>query len=76
MQHDLLWLAVVAVIFSVIGAFYYLRVIKAMYFDAPEDQPAIAPALDVRVLVGVNGVLVLGLGVFPAPLLALCQSVF
>jgi NADH-quinone oxidoreductase subunit N len=76
MQHDLLWLAIIAVIFSVIGAFYYLRVIKAMYFDAPEDQPAIAPALDVRVFMGVNGLLVLGLGVFPAPLLALCQAVF
>lgn len=76
MQHDLLWLAIVAVIFSVVGAFYYLRVIKAMYFDAPEDQPAIMPALDVRVFMGVNGVLVLGLGVFPAPLLALCQAVF
>jgi len=76
MQHDLLWLAVVAVVFSVIGAFYYLRVIKAMYFDAPDEQPAISPALDVRVFMGVNGVLVLGLGVFPAPLLALCQAVF
>lgn len=76
MQHDLLWLAIIAVIFSVIGAFYYLRVIKAMYFDAPEEQPAIAAALDVRVMMGVNGLLVLGLGVFPAPLLALCQAVF
>ncbi|MEA3219634.1 NADH-quinone oxidoreductase subunit NuoN [Immundisolibacter sp.] len=76
MQHDLLWLAIIAVIFSVIGAFYYLRVIKAMYFDAPEEQPAISPALDVRVFMGVNGALLLGLGVFPAPLLALCQAVF
>ena len=76
MQHDLLWLALIAVLFSVIGAFYYLRVIKAMYFDAPDEQPAIMPALDVRVFMGVNGVLVLGLGVFPAPLLALCQAVF
>lgn len=76
MQHDLLWLAIIAVVFSVIGAFYYLRVIKAMYFDAPEEQPAITPALDVRVFMGVNGALVLGLGVFPAPLLALCQAVF
>lgn len=76
MQHDLLWLAIIAVVFSVIGAFYYLRVIKAMYFDAPQEQPAITPALDVRVFMGVNGALVLGLGVFPAPLLALCQAVF
>ena len=76
MQHDLLWLAIIAVIFSVIGAFYYLRVVKAMYFDAAEEQPAISAALDVRVFMGVNGALVLGLGVFPAPLLALCQAVF
>ena len=47
-----------------------------MYFDEPQEQPAIAPALDVRVFMGVNGLLVLGLGVFPAPLLALCQAVF
>lgn len=76
MQHDLLWLAILAVVFSVIGAFYYLRVIKAMYFDASDEQPAITSALDVRVFMGVNGALVLGLGVFPAPLLALCQAVF
>ncbi|WP_372696214.1 NADH-quinone oxidoreductase subunit NuoN [Immundisolibacter sp.] len=76
LRHDLLWLAIVAVIFSVVGAFYYLRVVKAMYFDAAEEQPAIVPALDVRVFIGVNGLLVLGLGIFPAPLLALCQAVF
>jgi NADH-quinone oxidoreductase subunit N len=76
LRHDLLWLAIVAVVFSVVGAFYYLRVIKAIYFDAPEEQPAIAPALDVRVFIGVNGLLVLGLGMFPAPLLALCRAVF
>ncbi len=76
MQQDLLWLAVVAVVFSVIGAFYYLRVIKVMYFDPPEEQPAITPTLDVRLFMGVNGALILGLGVFPAPLLALCRAVF
>ena len=76
LRHDLLWLAIVAVVFSVVGAFYYLRVVKAIYFDAPEEQPAIAPALDVRVFIGVNGLLVLGLGMFPAPLLALCRAVF
>ncbi len=77
MQQDLLWLALLAVVFSVIGAFYYLRVIKVMYFDAPEEPAmALVPALDARLFMGVNGALLLGLGVFPAPLLALCRAVF
>jgi NADH-quinone oxidoreductase subunit N len=66
------WLAAAAVVFSVIGAFYYLRVIRLMYFDEGAGQPAIGAALDLRLLLSVNALLVLGLGVFPSGLLELC----
>ena len=69
-----LWLAVIAVVFSLIGAFYYLRIVKLMYFDAPEDTAPITPRTDVQVLLSVNGLAVLAFGIFPQPLMALCAS--
>ena len=60
-----MWLAVVAVLFSLIGAFYYLRVVKLMYFDAPEDETPLVAPLDLRVLISVNGLAVAVLGLFP-----------
>jgi len=66
-------LAIVAVLFSVVGAFYYLRVIWLMYFEPPAMTGArMAPELDLRLLLSVNALLVLGLGVFPGNLLRLC----
>jgi NADH-quinone oxidoreductase subunit N len=67
-----LWLAVVAVLFSLIGAFYYLRLVKLMYFDAPVDTAPIAPTLDVRIVMGANGLAMLVFGILPGPLMALC----
>ena len=67
-------LATVAVLLSVIGAFYYLRLVKLMYFDAPTDAAPIAPRGDVRVFLSLNGLAMLGLGIFPEQLLALCLS--
>jgi NADH-quinone oxidoreductase subunit N len=67
-----LWLAVVAVLFSLIGAFYYLRLVKLMYFDAPTDTSPIAPYADARALITLNGLAVLILGILPGPLMALC----
>jgi len=67
-----LWLAVVAVLFSLVGAFYYLRMVRLMYFDAPTDTAPIAPRLDVRVLLSANGLAMLLLGIFPQPLMKLC----
>jgi NADH-quinone oxidoreductase subunit N len=67
-----IWLAVIAVLFSVIGAFYYLRVIRYMYFDAPEDKTPLIAGFDVRLLVSLNGLSMLLLGVFANPLLAIC----
>ncbi|MCP4000245.1 MAG: NADH-quinone oxidoreductase subunit NuoN [Gammaproteobacteria bacterium] len=67
-------LAVLAVLFSVIGAFYYLRVIRLMYFDEAEDTSPLQAGFDVRVLVSMNGLAVLLLGLFANPLLAICAA--
>jgi NADH-quinone oxidoreductase subunit N len=67
-----IWLAVMAVLFSLVGAFYYLRIIKLMYFDEPESNAAIAPAGDVGLLISTNGMAVLILGIFPQTLMTLC----
>ena len=71
---DMVWLAVVGVIFSIIGAFYYLRVIRLMYFDEPEDTVKLSVALDMRLLLSANGLAVLLVGMFPGSLMALCLS--
>jgi len=68
------WLAVVAVLFSLIGAFYYLRVVKLMYFDAPQGDERIEPGFDCRVLMSANGLAILVLGLMPGLLLAVCVS--
>jgi NADH-quinone oxidoreductase subunit N len=69
-----LWLTVFAVLMSVIGAFYYLRVVKLMYFDEPADTTEIRPGADMNVVLSANGLAVLALGVMPQPLMALCAS--
>jgi NADH-quinone oxidoreductase subunit N len=73
----MVWLAVLAVLFSVIGAFYYLRVVKAMYFEEPAGPVAPAPIVattDMRVALSINGALVLVLGILPQYLLKLCAD--
>ena len=65
-------LAVFAVMMSLVGAFYYLRVVKVMYFDAPAQTEAIQAGSDVRVVLSINGALVLVIGLFPGGLMALC----
>jgi len=67
-----IWLAVVAVAFSLIGAFYYLRVVKLMYFDEPEDTAPIEASVDMRMLLSANGIAMLILGILPGPLMGLC----
>jgi NADH-quinone oxidoreductase subunit N len=69
-----LWLAVVAVMLSLVGAFYYLRLVKIMYFDAPADAAPIAPRGDVRVLISLNGLAMLIFGIMPDPLMDLCLT--
>jgi NADH-quinone oxidoreductase subunit N len=72
---DMVWLALVAVFFSVIGAFYYIRIVKLMYFDKPESEEPLQVNTDMQIAISVNGLAVLGLGLFPGALLALCASV-
>lgn len=67
-------LAVFAVMMSLIGAFYYLRVIKVMYFDEPQGHGVISASLDVRVVLTLNGGLVLMLGLMPGGLMSLCAT--
>ena len=59
------WLAVFAVLFSLVGAFYYLRVVKVMYFDAPTDTAPIQAPRDMRILLSINGLAVALLGLLP-----------
>jgi NADH-quinone oxidoreductase subunit N len=73
---DMLWLAIVGIIFSVIGAFYYLRIIKLMYFDKPEDTSPLESSLDTRLMLSLNSLAVLGLGLFPGALLTVCRAAF
>jgi NADH-quinone oxidoreductase subunit N len=73
-QADLVWLAVAAVVFSVIGAFYYLRVVKLMYFDKPVDSAPIEAGWGMRMTISANALAMLGLGILPGPLMALCVA--
>jgi len=70
-----MWLAIVAVLFSLIGAFYYLRVVKVMYFDAPSEASPLVAGMDMRVLVSLNGLAVAFFGIFPDYLMFLCNTV-
>ncbi|MEK7344633.1 MAG: NADH-quinone oxidoreductase subunit NuoN [Pseudomonadota bacterium] len=67
-------LAIFAVLMSLIGAFYYLRVVKVMYFDEPVTATTVSATTDVRVVLSINGLLVLVLGVVPGALMALCAD--
>ena len=67
------WLAVVAVVFSVVGLFYYLRIVKLMYFDEPAE-PALVVANPLRLVISVNALSVLVVGLFPGALLGWCLA--
>ena len=71
-QAGAIGLAVFAVMMSLVGAFYYLRVIKVMYFDAPITASSVSAGADVRVVLSLNGALILILGILPGGLMALC----
>jgi NADH-quinone oxidoreductase subunit N len=68
------WLAVVAVLFSVVGAFYYLRIVKLMYFDEPTDNAEIGGSTLMRTVLSANALLAFALGVVPGALIAVCQQ--
>ena len=67
-------LAVFAVVMSLIGAFYYLRVIKVMYFDRPITATTVSAPVDVRIVLTLNGALVLALGIMPGGLMTMCAQ--
>ncbi|NKC13603.1 MAG: NADH-quinone oxidoreductase subunit NuoN [Gammaproteobacteria bacterium] len=72
----MVWLAIVAVVFSIIGLFYYLRVARMVYFEPATDEAAIEDSRGVRVLMGLNGLFIIGLGVVPSGLLVICRQAF
>jgi len=72
----LVWLAVLAIVFAIIGLYYYLRVVKIMYFDAPTSHELISWQLDMRLVISFNSLALLLFGIFPSALLTLCHNVF
>ncbi len=69
-----IWLSVAAVVLSLVGSYYYLRVVKVMYFDEPTDTRPIVSTFDVRAVLSINATAVLVLGVLPGGLMTLCRD--
>jgi NADH-quinone oxidoreductase subunit N len=67
-----IWVAKLAVVMSLIGAFYYLRVVKVMFFDEPIDRSMIVAPADMRVLLSANGLAIAIFGLMPQSLMSLC----
>ncbi len=68
----MVWLAVTAVVLSVIGAFYYLRIVKTMYFDRAENDQPLTSTFDMNAIMSINGLAILALGIYPTALMTLC----
>ncbi len=75
-EAGMMWLAITAVVFAVIGAFYYLRIVKYMYFDDPENETTITAPVDFGTALTLNGAMILGLGMFSSSLIAICMTSF
>jgi NADH-quinone oxidoreductase subunit N len=73
---DLTWLAILAMIFACIGVFYYLRVVKVMYFDSALDNKSFVLSWDAKLAISLNGLVILYFGLFPSALIMLCRGVF
>ena len=73
-NSSLIWLAILGVLFSVIGAFYYLRVVKCIYFDKPEQCEPIEISLDTEIVISVNGLLLVVIGLYPTVLMTWCSE--
>lgn len=74
----MLWLAIVGVVFAIIGLYYYLRVVKVMYFDKAEDgvQTRVQPDATLRVALSLNALVLVALGLYWGPLLGWCRQAF
>ena len=71
---QLTWVAILGLIFAVIGAFYYLRIIKVMYFDAPKIEAKIKFSMPMRIVYSLNCLSLLALGILPSTLMTLCMN--
>jgi len=71
---DLVWLAALAVIFAIIGAYYYLCIVKLMYFDKPDNMTAIKSTRQMRLVLSINGLALLVIGLMPGLLMSLCLT--
>lgn len=77
LQAGYLWLVIIAAVMAVVGAYYYLRVIKVMYFDQPSGEDIeYRPSGDLRFVLSLNGLAQIALGLFWGPLIALCLKVW
>ena len=72
---DLVWVAVVAVLLAVVGAFYYLRIVKLVYFDAPESEREISGNSDTRIVLTANVLLLIVILPWVGVLIGLCNQV-
>ena len=75
LDADLVWLAALGVLFAVIGAYYYIRVVWYMYFAEATDSTPLSPAIDMRIIISANALALLAPGLFPGGLLGLCARV-
>ena len=75
-ERGMIALAVVAVVFAVVAAYYYLRIIRLMFMEAPEEEGRVAPGWGASLLLGANGLALLVLGIWPNALLELCRAAF
>src|SRR5690606_33761162 len=74
LEADLMWLVLVGIVFAVIGAFYYLRVIKVMYFDQASGEAVTVRGGALQAVVSINALALLALGLFWCPIMAWCQQ--
>ena len=75
-DNGLMWLAITAMAFSIVGAFVYLRIAKVIFFDKPSDETPLDAGLDMKVALSINGLAMIGLGLFPSVILTYCIQVF
>ena len=76
-RANIVWLPALALVFAIIGAYYYLRVVKVMYFDEPVEKTSVMlESFDMQLAISVNGLAVFFLGIFPTGLIELCQRAF
>ena len=72
----LVWLAAITLVLAVIGSYYYLNVVKVMYFDKPRNNQPFRIAIDAKIAMSINGLAVLFFGLFPSSLIHLCRAIF